>query len=126
MKRHKKLIPLSHEHHRALSLAFALRNTPHDPETQALLFKERSILLDHFTEEERLLNHLKVAFDNDILLKQFHAEHQQLRAMLNSSLTAQDYPVLGQLLHDHVRFEERLLFPALELHGLEEKECENE
>ncbi len=118
MKRHPHLIPLSHEHHRALHLALQLQKEPDKADTETLLTQEIPVLLAHFAAEETLIAQLLTPFVNQDLLQQFTAEHAQLRQMLQLPVARESYGELGRLLHDHVRFEERVLFPALETHGL--------
>lgn len=125
MKRNENLQPLSFEHHIALSAAvFYRRLDPRDTPTQRryarqLLDLRRVSLEPHFRlEEEQLLS----------LLPQGHAgadrvreEHRRMRDQLDgiaANIEDPDLPTLlaafVDLLDDHVRFEERTLFPQLE------------
>lgn len=130
MKRHPALIPLSHDHHHGLVQARSLRRAAArgtaERRTAAVAF------LDFFTretrwhfreEEERLFPLLVGADDTAIaLLTQALLEHQQLHALaatLQADLAAGDVPSgimreLARTLEQHIRFEERTLFPLIE------------
>ena len=106
MKRAFALEPFSRDHNDGLHLARALKEER--PEAPALAREawERE-LADHFAEEERLLGPL-AGRDSE----RMHEEHgliAQLIGELPSSCLA-----LGQALEDHIRWEERVLFPAIE------------
>ncbi|MGO3858935.1 MAG: hemerythrin domain-containing protein [Neisseriaceae bacterium] len=111
MKRHPHLQPFSREHHQALSLGLAL--TQQRPNAHALLAAQKHSLLQHFDAEEALFAPIFSRWSDTALSDQFYAEHQQLRAAL-SAPTPQGQQALGQSLIDHVRFEERILFVAIE------------
>ncbi|MBP6116579.1 MAG: hemerythrin domain-containing protein [Neisseriaceae bacterium] len=113
MKRHPRLQPFSREHHQALSLGLAL--TQQRPGAQALLASQKNSLLQHFEEEERQFAPLFAIWSETQLSDRFYAEHQQLRAAL-ASPNPNEQQSLGQALIDHVRFEERVLFVAIEAH----------
>lgn len=64
-------------------------------------------LADHFAEEERLLGPL--AGGDSARLHEEHRQIEQLISELPTSCVA-----LGQALEDHIRWEERVLFPTIE------------
>jgi hemerythrin-like domain-containing protein len=121
MKRAEALRPLSREHLGALSAAKALRES--DDEERA-----RSSFLEfweddgrrHFRIEEEVLLPgwaLHAAVDRDGVARMLEEHLAIRRAALR--LAAGAVPVaelrqLGDLMHDHVRFEERELFPLVE------------
>lgn len=111
MKRHDRLQPFSREHHQALSLGLALKQQR--PDAQALLVSQKASLLQHFEAEERLFATLFSHWPHQTLSDRFQYEHQQLRAALTQP-QHHDQTHVGQLLIDHVRFEERVLFIAIE------------
>lgn len=111
MKRHPRLQPFSREHHQALSLGLAL--TQQRPHAHALLASQKNDLLQHFAEEEQLFAPIFAAWPETQLSERFYAEHRQLRAALSTAQPHQRSQ-LGQALIDHVRFEERILFVAIE------------
>ena len=108
MKRDARLIGLSSEHHHALVLARrATRNELTLDEAQRRFDEE---LAPHFpTEEQILLPALRSAGAVE-LADRTRAEHVEIRAALGRA----DLAELGRLLTEHVRFEERELFPACE------------
>jgi hypothetical protein len=119
VKRSATLLPLSREHHSALSLARRIRLADGDVAHQALMTEVRQRhevpLLAHFTEEERLIA-APLGQSRPELVQRFAAEHAALRDGLRR-IAADDRSALvpfAELLAAHVRFEERELFPAFE------------
>lgn len=119
VKRIPSLIPLSREHHAALVLAARIQRAD-DRVTRAELMARIQTghvaeLLVHFDREERLF--IPVLQDRQPeRVQRLLAEHARLRWLLQQ-IDASDASVLeefGLLLHAHVRFEERELFPAYE------------
>lgn len=109
MKRHLALEPFSRDHNDGLILARHL-----DLHGSAALAEFRAAwdaeLRDHFEEEERLLGPLCRASE----FAQMSQEHREIRAL---GVEAQDDDAareLGRRLHDHIRWEERVLFVAIE------------
>jgi hypothetical protein len=117
MKRSAALTSLSHDHHHALDVARRLRRaSPADFDVV------RSYLLEfweprgrrHFEVEECVL---LGAFDDDewqAAAGRIQVEHDRIREQVASLSGPQDARALGDLFHDHVRFEERVLFAMLE------------
>lgn len=117
MKRSAALIALSREHHGALVLAKQIRDRSGAPDQAELLalirVQHRPALLAHFADEEQRLPPVLCRGDDQPLLERLFAEHCQLRTLL-ARLADGDRQALapfGALLADHVRFEERTLFP---------------
>jgi quercetin dioxygenase-like cupin family protein/hemerythrin len=127
MKRHRALVPLSHDHHHALVEARRLRHAADGPESgaaaAAFLRFFAAETVKHFREEEELLFPLAVGFDeaHEPLVRAL-LEHQRLHALVAEleARVADGGPVagemreLGELLEAHVRHEERVLFPLIE------------
>ncbi|SIS69041.1 hemerythrin domain-containing protein [Neptunomonas antarctica] len=120
MKRCIKLQPLSREHHQALVFSKRLRaldDLPVDSRHehwQALKPLLIESLYPHFEEEERyFLQDLGVESDND-LIRHMLADHQMIRNFIESDSLDQ-CGIFSDLLKAHVRFEERELFPWLEV-----------
>lgn len=124
MKRSEALIPLSHDHHQALFVAKLLRDAPDAPDRGK---GARSAFMEfwrkdgevHFRIEEEVLAPgvgLPAGVASDGLTR-MRDEHALIRGLV-SSLTAESDPEqlreIGQALSDHVRFEERELFPLIE------------
>ena len=68
-----------------------------------------------FAEEERDLLPLLEAHGHAALAQRLNAEHAQLRTLFAAALQGEREAEAGQALIDHVRFEERELFPVLEI-----------
>jgi iron-sulfur cluster repair protein YtfE (RIC family) len=130
MKRHIALQPLSREHHQGLLLAQLLRNDAPDyrglptdlpGKIQYAIEQFQQLLLPHFKKEEILFQKSTgLHADLDSLIKDAIAEHttlQKLFAALKEGTTdSHKLHTIGTLLYDHIRREERLLFPLLEHH----------
>jgi hypothetical protein len=127
MKRHRTLVPLSHEHHHALIEARRLRCAAEGPgsSTAASAFLRffASETVGHFRAEEELLFPAVVDFpEAREPIVQALLEHQRIRAraaLLRNRLDdrralADTMRELGELLATHVRYEERRLFPLIE------------
>ena len=120
IKRSAELTPLSHDHHEALLFVFRLRQGLKNGTDIKLLasfvnwFWEKH-MQEHFREEEQILApHLPA--DNP-MLQQMLDEHQEIEAMIHINESIPDSSLLTRFadtLHDHVRFEERTLFPYAE------------
>lgn len=123
MRRHILLQPLSRDHHQTLRLARQLQHES-DIDTLACAVKaQQTNLLDHFIEEERFFADLTDSLCDlrvPRLLQQMYDEHVALRERLavlavdSPTAPVRDYQDLGRLLAEHVAFEERQLFPALQ------------
>jgi len=127
MKRSTALFTLSREHHTALKVAQALVRvesaTARDARDAFLAFMAREGE-QHFQAEESILlpavNGLFGAEDPDI--ERTLREHAEIRRRAAGLRTAppdlpsdeQELRDLGKLLRDHVRHEERTLFPRIE------------
>jgi mannose-6-phosphate isomerase-like protein (cupin superfamily) len=123
LKRHRALVPLSHDHHHALVEARRLRRAAdgEDPAATASaflrFFAEESVR--HFREEEELLFPLvaEVEEARELVVaallqhQRLHALAARLRRSPGDESVARD---LGELLEAHVRLEERELFPLIE------------
>lgn len=133
MKRHPSLQPLSREHHRALvcwrELDQRLRAANDDRFTLENLglwdyWPQR--FLGHMYDEEQLL----LQFLSDPLRCQLLEQHEVLRWLFSTAESASHAGsalAIDRLLHladtlrTHIRWEERIVFPYLETHLLEEQ-----
>ncbi len=123
MQRSPALQPLSREHHTALKLAKECERAALSADAAEVgRACRRAIdayareLKAHFSVEEEMLLPLLNGTSNQPLAERTLAEHRQLYAMLDR-LQRNDAEMLGRFakcLTAHVRFEERVLFPALE------------
>jgi len=140
VKRHPALVPLSEEHHQELAHARRLlRAAGAGPEERlavasAYLDAFFTETVEHFRREEEILFPLYVRHAGSTpVLERILREHMELHGLvraLRAEAAAGDIPpealrTLGDLLHDHVRLEERELFeeierivPAAELKGV--------
>ena len=130
MKRHEALAPLSRDHHEALILAQLLKkdapaykNLPTQPDEKAAYAVNFYIshLQKHFLQEETMLMKVK-NYNSEIekLTTEIITEHQYLTTIFlslnktdNLSVTLD---VLGTALENHIRKEERILFPLIQQH----------
>lgn len=120
IKRSKELVPLSKEHHEALLFAWKIRQglqngTDHKVIAAFVEWFWNADLQEHFRKEEDVLaKHLPQ--DNE-LVKQMLEEHQELEAQVRICAMIPDEAMFLQLadgLNNHIRFEERKLFPYAE------------
>lgn len=124
MKRHPQLQPLSREHHNGLLMALLLNKgikkaAATDVMAAFILNYWQTNLQQHFEEEETVLIPLlqTAAFD-PALIRQLLNEHTALRAYIHSiedgfadMYLLEDF---AGLLEEHIRFEERTIFPETE------------
>lgn len=122
LKRDKSLVPLSREHHFGLLFCWKLKQglangTSFEIMRQYIQYFWSTILKAHCQEEELILERLLPK--NDVNAIRLHEEHQLIEAIIglidkqktvNTSLVA----TLQQDLTDHIRWEERELFPYLQ------------
>jgi hemerythrin-like domain-containing protein len=124
LKRHASLQPFSRDHHLGLVRAQQLIRSASGDATQrraavrAFVDAWEQEIRDHFADEERLLIGL-IAPGHERRLREEHAElarlAQEAPARAQSPDPQRDWTErLGKLLNDHIRWEERELFPAVE------------
>lgn len=120
IKRSKQLTPLSKDHHDGLLFAFKIKQGLKNGADIKLIAEYvqwfwKNHLEEHFREEEQILApHLPA--DNE-MLKQMVDEHQEIEAMIHINESIPDGTLLqnlAQAIDDHIRFEERQLFPYAE------------
>lgn len=121
MKRHPALTGLSREHHAALVLANRARRAAADPQLASellatLCMRWTAEIEPHFQQEEQTLLPMLEAAGEGTACARTRAEHDQLRQLAAQLLAgeAQALPDWGAALEQHVRFEERELFPLAE------------
>ena len=119
MKRAPQLQPLSREHHEGLLLAWKIRQGLSKdialPRIGAyvLWFWEKE-LEDHFRREE---NAFHTALPGAPLLQRMQDEHEEIEGLLHVLAQIPDEALLEAIavkVNDHIRFEERELFPWIE------------
>jgi len=121
MLRDKSLIPLSHQHQRALGLCVRIdRAQPiptadlHAWQSEIELLFEQEIKF-HFSAEENVLFPAARKFSELIpLLEELSADHTALRESFSQAIarrtSPEDLPIFAQRLATHIRKEERQLF----------------
>jgi hemerythrin-like domain-containing protein len=140
VKRHPALVPLSEEHHHELAharrLLRAAEARPEERLAAASAYVDAFFTetVEHFRREEEILFPLYLRHAGSTpVLERILREHMELHGLvraLRAEAAAGDIPpetlrTVGELLHDHVRVEERELFeeierivPAAELEGV--------
>ncbi|MCU0454160.1 MAG: hemerythrin domain-containing protein [Bacteroidetes bacterium] len=130
-KRHPALVPVARDHHDGLLLAIRLQQGDraelklwsHDPvlQTEYVLAFYDQHLTRHFTvEEEQVFALGRDIRDAVALIDHLTDQHRQIASIVNglrSDPPADRRPVLqslGRLLEEHIRLEDRKLFPLLE------------
>lgn len=142
MKRHKSLIPLSDDHHKGLLLAQLIQKNapqfthlPNDVEGKIKYTKDawENELKFHFASEENILFPFASGKNKDLdeLLNIIVDEHRVIKKRI-SELHLNDKSIekldeLGNILKNHIRTEERELFPMIQKFCGDEKlnELEN-
>lgn len=132
MQRIAPLVSFSHEHHHALSQARRLRRASEGDTgarrdaAEAFLTYAQDELFAHMADEERALFPVALEVgpaDLEAAVERALSEHRSLHARvaaLTHTLQSAGVPdaasleLLGRLVTEHVRFEERALFPLLE------------
>lgn len=123
--RHPSLRPLSRDHYQALVQAQRLmsvgnlRGEQSHAVLQDFIAKWESEIAVHFEDEERLLPTL---IHSQTQRERLFGEHELLRSMTSrigrdlsrGTYDAESVKRLGELLHDHVRWEERVLFEGIQ------------
>ncbi len=120
MKRDVRLRALSRDHHHALVFARSIetRCRDHGPDAAfvaSVRARFNAEIEPHFALEEALLDALQ-AEGATSLVKRTRDEHASMRQMLDDASTIDPSMLhsLAHLLKEHVRFEERELYPACE------------
>lgn len=117
-KRHKALQPLSREHHHGLLLSWKIRSgfskeiEPERIRIYADWFFENH-LIPHFEIEE---THIFPILDSDHeLVKRALADHRRLKRLFSETENnAKTLSIIEEELEQHIRFEERILFPEIQ------------
>lgn len=128
LKRHTALQPLSRHHMIALHLALKMRRAGTEKSQLSVpeLIQEAEEFwnpdgLVHFREEEEILltAYAQYASPDIPEIQEMLIEHVEIRALFETILRADEPKVdtlhkLGELLDEHVRKEERVIFPMIE------------
>ena len=128
LKRHPALVPLSRDHHYALRQALWLRRAAKAAETatavrvaREYLAFHRDELVAHMADEDDVVFPALEPFDRPATdrLRREHREVHELTARLGARLDEKSDPrplmsEIASLLDDHVRYEERAYFMAVQ------------
>lgn len=119
MKRNENIVPLSRDHHNGLLFSWKIRqgikkNIGKERIRKYVHYFWKDHLEKHFEEEETILFN-KVQHE---LSEKAYADHTQIKSLIEE-ITKEDVPFekyasLADILEQHIRFEERTLFPFLE------------
>jgi hemerythrin-like domain-containing protein len=121
IKRNSNIVALSKDHHFGLLFCWKIvegikRNIALERIKAYVAYFWSNLLAAHFKEEEELLfNPIK-----DPFCDKANEDHQIIKKEIekiknNAEMGKHDYLHLAQLINQHIRFEERVLFPNLEL-----------
>jgi hemerythrin-like domain-containing protein len=123
MKRDKNLFNLSSEHHDGLVIALRINKSLDKTEKHSMIINYIkhlwSSLKNHFNQEEdNFLRSENIDKNNSLIIRMLD-EHKRFEELVNklsseSSTIKKDLTEFSELLNDHIRFEERELFPYIE------------
>jgi len=117
IKRSEQLAPLSRDHHDGLLFAWKIRQgLKNGSAPEAIMayvhWYWNNHLQLHFSQEEHLLlTHLS---ESDEMGQRLKSEHQHIRQLVSGSPSVVLLAELADKITDHIRFEERQLFPYIE------------
>jgi len=125
MLRHQSLIPLSHQHQRALALCVRIHRASPIPQADLAAWRQEITQLVnleikvHFSAEETVLFPAARNFTELIpLVEELSADHALLRMYFfraeAQTMSATDLIAFGQQLSTHIRKEERQLFETMQ------------
>ncbi len=125
LKRHKALQPLSREHHHGLLLSWKIRSgfsknvSVERMKTYADWFFENH-LIPHFELEEAEI--FSILDSQNELVKKALADHRRLKRLFSEdSSLDKSLSKIEEELEQHIRFEERILFPEIQKVATEEQ-----
>ena len=118
-------MPLSHDHHHALILAQAIKKNAAKSglgaksigeKVKATINAYNTELIPHFGHEEVLLFPMALGNDEELdkMIEDIIEEHDKIRIaveFLKAGNIEDNLDAFGRLLEQHVRTEERMLFP---------------
>ena len=118
MKRDKNIIPLSQAHHFGLLSGWKIKqgikkNISYERIKNYINYHWDNSQSFHFDEEEKIL----FPYSDDELTQRALDEHKEIRELLKTLNEVEDFELLtlyADKVTEHIRFEERVLFPHLE------------
>ncbi len=125
LKRHKALQPLSREHHFGLLLSWKIRTgfsksiEVERIKTYADWFFENHLIPHFDLEEEHIFSLLEP--DSELVTRAL-ADHRRLKSLFaNTDDIEESLHKIEDELEQHIRFEERILFPEIQKYATEEQ-----
>ncbi|HET6768288.1 MAG TPA: hemerythrin domain-containing protein [Chitinophagaceae bacterium] len=120
IKRSKELAPLSREHHDGLLFAWKIKQgiangTPVETLCNYTRWFWSNHIKPHFKDEEKVL--VKFLPVDNSFVQQMIKEHAQIRGLvisLDKKPDSNSLQLLSEFINNHIRFEERELFPYAE------------
>lgn len=129
-KRHESLIPLSHQHHHGLVMSRRLQQElPQQRQDQPAVarlaqavveFFDRDLVPHFAAEEEALFPRMEQYGGALTIITELLQEHRRIRSLVEClrqsepGTHAETLRAFGDLLREHIRKEERVLFPLCE------------
>ena len=118
MKRDKNIVPLSQDHYFGLLSGWKIKqgikkNISYERIKNYINYHWDNSQSFHFDEEEKIL----FPYSNDELTQRALDEHKEIRELLKTLNEVEDFELLtlyADKVTEHIRFEERVLFPHLE------------
>ena len=118
MKIDKNIIPLSQDHHFGLLSGWKIKqgikkNISYERIKNYINYHWDNSQSFHFDEEEKIL----FPYSDDELTQRALDEHKEIRELLKTLNEVEDFELLtlyADKVTEHIRFEERVLFPHLE------------
>ena len=130
MKRANQLQPLSRQHHLGLNLSRHAKECTDESDEIAKHWHNLTSYIDdmqhHFQIEDNLIANALAPYrasQSDVasVLQTLDEQHKELHQLMDNvekpgdkDITAAQVKELGNLLYDHIRFEERELYPTVE------------
>jgi len=128
MKRHKSIVPLSHDHYDGLLMAQSVKKnfiktklglSSIDDKVKFVINAYNTELIPHFNHEEVILFPLALGKDEelDAMISDILDEHDKIHkavSRISEGNLEQNLDEFGLLLESHIRKEERVLFPKIE------------
>ena len=137
MKRANQLQPLSRQHHLGLNLSRHAKECTDAPTEIAKHWHNLTTYIDdmqyHFQIEDNLIANALEPYrasqpEVESVLEALAGQHKSLHTLIeegqktaNQSITTEQVRELGTLLYDHIRFEERELYPMVEKYLTEDE-----
>ena len=118
MKRHESIVPISREHHTGLLCSWKINQGLQKQADPARMqryvdYFMQQHLQPHFADEEKILfRTIKHPWCDRAIAE--HAQLQQLASSIAENASTDMLAAFADLLQQHIRFEERELFPFLE------------